>query len=149
MAYTVEGKKIFATVSKLSTKDLKAIKNYVALGFELVDVKPPKLTQEEKAARAKENKAAKEKAAKENPYSKQNVEAFLKLPENAELLKVYKARYDEQAGTNRKGKDKIDEPKYLKDGKPKKKGYANCIGWFCDMFKYDEITKKYTRIEKK
>ena len=86
MAYTVEGKKIFATVAKLSTKDLKSIKNYVALGYELVDVKPPKLTQEEKAARAEENKAAKEKAAKENPYSKRNVEAFLKLPENAQPI---------------------------------------------------------------
>lgn len=149
MAYTVEGKKIFATVSRLGEKDLKVIKKYIALGYELVDVQPPKLTQEEKAARAEENKAARSKAAKENPYSKQNVEAFLELPENAELLKVYNARYNEQAGTNRKGEDKIDEPKYLKNGQPKKKGYANCIGWFRSMFKYDEITKKYTRIEKK
>ena len=128
--YTIDGKKVYATVKKLSAADLKEIKNYLALGYELVDVEPKKITKEEKAA-----------AAAANPYSKQNVEAFLKKDENKALFEEYKARYNEQAGTNRKGKP--DEPKFLKSGKPKVKGYANCIGWFTDRFTWDEDKKTY------
>ena len=74
--YTIDGKKVYATVKKLSAADLKEIKNYLALGYELVDVEPKKITKEEKAA-----------AAAANPYSKQNVEAFLKRTKTKHFLK--------------------------------------------------------------
>ena len=149
--YTVDNKerKIFATIAKLSPADLKEIKNYIALGYEIVDVEPPKLTKEEKAERAAANKAAAAKAKEENPFSQQNIEKFLKKDENKALYAEYQARYNEQAGTNRSRKvngkvERIaDEPKYLKSGKPKKKGFANCIGWFTDMYDFNEETNTY------
>ena len=149
--YTVDNKerKIFATIAKLSPADLKEIKNYIALGYEIVDVEPPKLTKEEKAERAAANKAAKAKAEEENPFSQKNIEAFLQKDENKALYAEYQTRYNEQAGTNRSRKingkvERIpDEPKYLKSGKPKKKGFANCIGWFTDKFEYDKEKQAY------
>lgn len=137
--YYIDGNKIFADVSKLKPNELKTVKNYKELGYELID-KPMKETKEEK-----------EKKRIENPYSKINVEKFLKEKGNEELFAEYKKRHDEQAGTNRKQKkdgevvDVPDEPKYLKDGTPKKKGFANCIGWFTDMFTWDEEKKQYIK----
>lgn len=128
--YTIDGNKIYAVITKLTKAEMATIKKYRALDYELIDVEPKKVTKEEKAAA---------KAA--NPYSKQNVEAFLKKDENKELYKEYQARYNEQAGVNRKGKP--DEPKFLKSGKPKVKGYAACIGWFTDKFTWDEEKKAY------
>lgn len=147
--YTVDMKaqKVYAEIAKLSAKDLKEVKNYIALNFELVNVEPPKLTKEEKAKRAEENKARKEKEKIENPYSKINVEKFLQKEENKKLWEEYDARYNEQAGTNRKGKEK-DEPKYLNDGSIKVKGYANCIGWFTERFTWNEDKKEYEPVKK-
>lgn len=137
--YYIVGNKIFADVSKLKPNELKTVKNYKELGYELID-KPMKETKEEK-----------EKKRIENPYSKINVEKFLKEKGNEELFAEYRKRYDEQAGTNRKQTkdgevvDVPNEPKYLKDGRPKKKGFANCIGWFTDMFTWDEEKKQYIK----
>lgn len=148
--YTVNGKRVFANILALNERELKEVKRYLELGYELVEVEAEKLTKEQKHERAKANKAAREKEAKENPYSRINVEAFLKKPENKKYWDEYQSRYNEQAGTNRKRKDKKgeivelkDEPKYLKDGNPKVKGFANCIGWFTDNFTYNAETKTY------
>lgn len=150
--YTVEGKKIFANILALNAKELKEVKKYLELGFELVETQPKKLTKDERKAAAAEKEAAEQKQRKENPYSRINVEAFLKKPENKELYAEYQKRYNEQAGIGRKRKQKDgtiielpDEPKYLKSGKPKVKGFANCIGWFTDMFFYDAEAKTYIR----
>lgn len=142
--YSIDGKKVYATITKLTATELKTIKKYLDLGYELVEVEAKKITKEEKAAKAAEN-----------PFSKQNVEAFLQQAGNEALYTEYQARYNEQAGTNRKqtinGKVVAlpDEPKKLKDGTPKKKGYANCIGWFRDKFDYDEAAGKYVPKAKK
>lgn len=142
--YSIDGKKVYATITKLTATELKTIKKYLDLGYELVEVEAKKITKEEKAAKAAEN-----------PFSKQNVEKFLKQAGNEALYTEYQARYNEQAGTNRKqtinGKVVAlpDEPKKLKDGTPKKKGYANCIGWFRDKFDYDEAEGKYVPKAKK
>lgn len=142
--YTIDGKTIYATITKLTKAEMNVIKKYLELNYELVEVEAKKITKEEKAA-----------AAVANPYSKQNVEAFLQQAGNEALWKEYQERYNEQAGTNRKQtKDgKVvaipDAPKTLKDGTPKKKGYANCIGWFRDMFEYDKDTDKYVAKAKK
>lgn len=136
--YSIDGKKVYATITKLTATELKTIKKYLDLGYELVEVEAKKITKEEKAAKAAEN-----------PFSKQNVEKFLQQAGNEKLWEEYQARYNEQAGTNRKqtinGKVVAlpDEPKKLKDGTPKKKGYANCIGWFRDKFDYDKAAGKY------
>lgn len=149
--YRVDGKKIYAVITKLTDKETKEVKKYLDLGFELQLEEPKKLTKEERAEKAAANKAKREKEEKENPYSKKNVEAFLKQKGNEELLKEYNARYNEQAGTNRYRKNPTtgkvekldDEPKVLKNGSPKKKGFANCIGWFTDKFEWDEEAKEY------
>lgn len=137
--YTIDGRTIYATITKLTKSEMNIIKKYLELKYELVEVEAKKITKEEKAA-----------AAVANPYSKKNVEAFLQQAGNEALWEEYQKRYNEQAGTNRKqtvdGKVVAipDEPKTLKDKKtPKKKGYANCIGWFRNMFEYDKKTEKY------
>lgn len=143
--YKVIGNEIHAVILKLTEKETKEVKKYIDLGFKLV-VKQP-------VAKTKEEKAAEQKA---NPYSKENVEAFLKGLKDQKYWETYYARYNEQAGTNRKQKNKdtgvvesiADEPKYLKDGNPKLKGYANCIGWFKENFVYDEEAKEYKPVEK-
>lgn len=40
--YKVEGKKIIADITKLKEKDIKAINNYLALGYELEEPPKPK-----------------------------------------------------------------------------------------------------------
>ena len=150
--YTVDNgqKIIFADVAKLNKKELAAVKNYLALGYEIVEPEKKDLSKEE--VEAKKAKAAAERA--KNPYSSINVEAFLKQKGNEALWEEYTKRYNEQAGTNRtKKNDKgeieeiKDEPKFLKSGKPKKKGFANCIGWFRSKYAYDEETKTYKPVE--
>lgn len=143
--YRIDGKKIYAAVAALSEKELKEVKNYIALGYDMIPVEKKVKT-----------KAEKEAEAAANPYSKVNVEAFLKQEGNEKLWKEYKARHDEQAGTNRFRKNPEtkeieqlpDEPKFLNSGKPKKKGFANCIGWFTEKFEYDPETKTYKAKEK-
>lgn len=139
--YRVDGNKVYAVITKLTDKETKEVKKYIELGFQIVAEEPKKISKEEKAAKAAANKAAKAKASKENPYSKENVEKFLKQKGNEDLWEEYKKRYNEQAGTNRVGKE--DEPKFLKSGEPKKKGFANCIGWFTDKFEWNAETKEY------
>lgn len=148
--YRVDGNKVYAVITKLTDKETKEVKKYIELGFQIVAEEPKKLTKEEKKEKAAANKAEKQKKSKENPYSKENVEKFLKQKGNEELWKEYQERYNEQAGTNRFRKNEAgvkekieDEPKVLKSGKPKKKGYANCIGWFTDKFEWDEEAKEY------
>ena len=147
--YSVDNSKmvINAQIAALNAKELKEVKNYIALGYKLVEVIPKPMTKEEKAAAAAENKKKKAAEQAANPYSKDNVEAFLKKKENKEYYDEYLKRYKEQAGTNRtvKGKAIADEPKYLKDGRIKVKGYANCIGWFTENFEYNKETKEYIK----
>jgi hypothetical protein len=135
--FTIDNKKqeVRAVVAALSERELKEVKNYLALGYTLVPVERPKKTAEQKAQEAI--------AAAVNPYGRTMIEAFLKRPENAEYYAIYDRRYNEQAGTNRKGKD--DEPVWKKDGTPKLKGFANCIGWFTDIFEYDKEKKTYKK----
>lgn len=129
--YKISGKKIYAVVPNLKAAEIKAIKNYVALGYEIVEVEAPK------------------KEKKESAYTAEKVVAFLKQKGNEELFAEYERRYNEQAGTNRTkdGKPIADEPKFLKDGTPKKKGFANCIGWFRSLYTFDEVAKTYITVK--
>jgi uncharacterized protein YdaU (DUF1376 family) len=137
--YSIKDKKVYAVVAKLTEKETREVKTYLDLGFELVVKEPKKISKDEAAA-----------AREKNPYSSINVEAFLKTYKGGELWGEYEKRYNEQAGTNRKEKQKDgtyiavdDEPKFLKDGTPKKKGFANCIGWFRSLFVWDEKEGAY------
>ena len=148
--YVISGKKIIAKVAALKPAEMRVIKKYLEMGFELEEAKAEVLTAEQKHERAEARKAAKQEEAEKNPYSKLNVEKFLKAKGNEELFKEYEARYNEQAGTNNRRKDKNgvtqnlkDTPKFLIDGTPKKKGFANCIGWFKAKFTYNPETKTY------
>ena len=142
--YRIVGNQIYAVIVKLTEKETKEVKKYLDLGFKLVAEEPKVKTKEEKEAEA---------AA--NPYSRVNVENFLKVKGNEEYWTEYQRRYNEQAGTNRRRKNEAgemvdlpDEPKFLKDGEPKKKGFANCIGWFKDNFTYDLAAGTYTKTKK-
>lgn len=153
--YEVDNDKkiVSAVVVKLTEREKKEVKNYLDLGYNL-QPKEPKVRTKEEIEAAK--KAAKEEQAA-NPYSKQNVEAFLQKEGNEALWEEYQQRYNEQAGTNRhrKNKDGVvealeDEPVFLKDKKtPKKKGFANCVGWFQEHFVYDAKAKEYKPVKKK
>ena len=154
--YSVNGNKVFAEVVKLTDKETKEVKKYLMLGFELVPI-TKEVTKEEEAKLKEERKVEKAKEAEErknNPYAKENVEAFLNKKGNEKLLEEYKKRYNEQAGTNRtrtNEKGQViaiqDEPKYKKNGEPKIKGYANCIGWFRGMYEYNEELKDYKLVK--
>ena len=140
--YCIEDKKVYAVVAKLTEKEKREVRTYLELGFELVSKEPKKITEEEAEAK---------RAA--NPYSSINVEKFLKEYEGGKLWDEYEKRYNEQAGTNRKRKQADgtyiaieDAPKFLKDGRPKKKGFANCIGWFREKFVWDEELKTYKKV---
>ena len=76
--YRVDGNKVYAVITKLTDKETKEVKKYIELGFQIVAEEPKKLTKEEKKEKAAANKAEKQKKSKENPYSKENVEKFLK-----------------------------------------------------------------------
>ena len=152
--YEVDNDKkiVSAVVVKLTEREKKEVKNYLDLGYNL-QPKEPKVRTKEEIEAAKE--AEKEAKAK-NPYSKQNIEAFLQKEGNEALWEEYQQRYDEQAGTNRRRKNKAgvvealkDEPVFLKSGEPKKKGFANCVGWFQEHFEYDAKAKEYKPVKKK
>lgn len=136
--FVIDGKKIFACVPKLKKFEMAEIKKYLELGYELIATEPKTETKEEKEAKRKVN-----------PYSRENVEKFLKQKGNEELFAEYDRRYNEQAGTNRTkdGKPIKDEPKFLKDGTPKKKGFANCIGWFRSLYTFDEKANTYISVK--
>lgn len=143
--YKVIGSEIHAVILKLTERETKEVKKYLDLGFKLVVVEP--------VVKSKEEKAAEQKA---NPYAKENVEAFLQSLTDKKYWETYQARYNEQAGTNRMQKNKktgkvekiADEPKFLKSGEPKLKGFANCIGWFKENFEYDAEAKEYKPVGK-
>lgn len=143
--YWVSNNEVHAVVMKLTEKETKEVRKYIDLGFKLVQEQPKVKTKEEK-----------EDEKKNNPYSKVNVEKFLQSLEDKKYWEEYQKRYHEQAGTNRTQKDKAtgeikvipDEPKVLKSGKPKEKGFANCIGWFKANFTYNKETGTYDKVNK-
>ena len=145
-----EEQAVYEVVVKLSAKEKKEIKNYLDLGYKLVPVEPKVRTKEE----IEEAKKAAAEAKAANPYSQQNIEKFLQNKGNEALWAEYQKRYNEQAGTNRHRKNKkgvveplTDEPKFLKSGERKKKGFANCVGWFQEHFVYDAKAKEYKAVK--
>lgn len=145
--YEIVGNTIVAKISSLSEKDLKAVKNYIALGYELVDYKKP-------VAKSKDI------------YTDEKVKAYLKKYGTEKDIEKYEELYNEpviphdtykndtykketyiDADGNEKKRNIKDENGKLiilhKKGDTKVKGFINALRWFRDTFKdYPEAPKK-------
>ena len=138
--FVVEGKKVFAYVSKLTENDLKTINNYIALGYELVEAKPPKkadtdIAWKEETIRAwlKENGTAAQQAKYEELYNEP-------VKDNGTGNSVYKKDvYEKETIIDEDGKEKtrIKQPKTVihHKGDTKKRGHINTLKWFKETFK--------------
>lgn len=123
--YTVKGNSILADMTKLNKTDMKEIKNYLALGFEL---KPTEKTTEPK-----------------EEYTKEYVKNWYK--ENiANGEDIYDTLY------NMPVLDENGKPKTLKDGKTVKvKGHMNTVKFIKEIFKdypNTQITEVQLAIER-
>lgn len=102
-----EEKVIYANVASLTEKQVKAIKNYLALGYTL--------TEKEKTPNEK--------------MKKENVVAYLN--ENGTQAQI--AKFNEIMEEIVIDKE-TKQPKKLKDGTPKKKGYVAALQYFKKQF---------------
>lgn len=113
--YIVEGNKVIADVAKLNEKELAAVKNYIALGFSLVEPK-----KEKKVAKAE--------------FKAEAIQAWLE--ENA--TKAQQAKYWElfNAPVEKDGEVVCytKDCKMGKAGDPKKKGHIATLNWFKKEF---------------
>lgn len=107
--YVIDNKAqvIYANVASLTEKQLKAIKNYIALGYQL---KEKVKTTDEK-------------------MKKENVVAFLNANGTKEQIDKFNTIMNEPVID----KD-TKQPKMLKDGTPKKKGYVAALQYFKKQF---------------
>ena len=145
--YEIVGNTIVAKISSLSEKDLKAVKNYIALGYELVEYKKP-------VAKSKDI------------YTEEKVKAYLKEYGTKKDIETYEKLYNEPLKDNAKytndifkvetylDKDGTKHTKTIYDENGKKiiihkkgdikvKGFINALRWFRDTFKdYPEAPKK-------
>ena len=86
--YKVSGDKILADVSKLTEEELNAIKNYMALGYELVDKKFKKgITKEEMLKELASDEDAKKDF--ETAYSIKKDE----IKNKADIIKAFEVKY--------------------------------------------------------
>lgn len=126
---------IRAIVARLTDKELKEIKNYVTLGFQLVPV------EEEKKKRATEEEKA------NNPFSEMNVRKFLEEKGTKAQQKKYNELYNEQATDKKTGlpavykndspankKQGLEKGAKFKKGDKKPKGHIATLAWFKTEF---------------
>lgn len=108
--YSVRNNIVYARVKDLTEEELRAVKNYKALGYELKETKE------------KIKKPVNEK------YTKSAVKKFLEEHGTKEQIKKYDELYN--APVMQDGK-----PKTLKDGKTVKvKGHIGTLAWFKKTF---------------
>lgn len=116
--YEVKGKDIIAKMDLLGEKDLKVIKNYIALGYNLIEYK-------------------KEKKETKDCYTQKAVEEWLKENATEEQIEEYNKIYNEPTKDKETG-----EPILKKDGKPKVKGFIATFHWLRKTFpNYPETNK--------
>lgn len=117
--YEVKGKDIIAKMDLLGEKDLKVIKNYIALGYNLVEYK-------------KEKKETKEY------YKKEAIEEWLNKNATEEQIEEYRKIYNEPMKDKKTG-----EPMLKKDGTPRVNGFIATFHWLRKTFpNYPETTNK-------
>lgn len=122
-----------AIIVSLTEREKKEIKNYIDLGYNLVPLekeKKPKLTEEEK-----------QKQKKENPFSEQNIQAFLKKNASEEQQKEYWKLYNTQGKDSKTGlplvyktDSKENSRVKFKKGDPRPKGHIATLQWFKKTF---------------
>lgn len=128
--YIVEGKNIIADVAKLNEKELAAVRNYIALGFSLVEPK-------------KEKKDPKEE------FKAEVIQAWLEengtKAQIAHYWDLYNAPVVKEGETLYYAKD----CKMGKKGEPKKKGHIATLNWFKKEFpKYAKTPEEIEKMEK-
>lgn len=145
-AYKIDGDKIIARIEVLNEKQLKTVKNYMALGFKLVPYVKP-----EKPAKAKDDKR----------YTAESVKAFLEAqaPEdiatyenmaNAETGNYYKKdvpKYETTTDANGNERKKKIKGQYSHmEGDPILKGHVATLHWFKEKYgkDYEEWYKNNT-----
>ena len=106
---------------------MELLEKYKRLDYEIIDIVPQKKTKEE---------------TKKSPYTKENIENFLKTISDDEedkdgnkIKKRYKSIQEEK-------------PNPRKDGKPSKsdkKGFVAGMTYFKSCYEYDEKEKKYIK----
>lgn len=116
-----------AVVVKLSEKELKEIKNYVALGYTLVNIEPPK------------KKKVTEEDKKNNPFSEQNVKKYLEEhgteKQKADYYKIYNTQAkDKKTNMPAVYKTNSKDQQKFKAGDPKPKGHIATLQWFKNEF---------------
>lgn len=90
--YEIVGKKIIADISKLTPKELKEVKNYIALEYELVE------------------KTKKDNAKKPQiEWTYEYVQEFLKKNATAKQIEEYEQKYNEVVIDKETGKEKVYE----------------------------------------
>lgn len=110
-----KSKKIIADIAALTEAELSAVKNYMALGYEL----------EEK----------KEKKAPKEAFTAKAIQAYLEEKGTKEQQKAYWDLFNKPVYKKDKNGNKTDEVVKLKNGEVKKQGHVACISWFKDTFK--------------
>ena len=108
--YKLEGKKVIANVAALSEKELKAVKNYLALGYVLEEYK-------------------KEKKEPQELFKAATIQKW--IDENA--TKAQKKEYWDRFNAHVIDK-KTGEEILKKDGTPKIKGHVATLAWFKKEF---------------
>ncbi len=112
--YKLEGKKVIAKVAALSDKELKAVKNYLALGYTLEEFK-------------------KEKKEPDEAFKALTIQKWLEENGTKAQKKEYWDRFNAPVV-----KDGVTKTK--KDGTPKVKGHVATLAWFKKEFpNYPEV----------
>ena len=112
----------------LNDKDLKIIKNYVAIGYTLNPIEPVK----------KEVKIATEEEKAKNPYSALNIQRFLsekagKNEDGKPYIDIYWELYKKPLKSGACYKDDSADGMF-KAGQPRVKGHVGTLKWFKDTF---------------
>lgn len=109
--YHVKNQKVYAKIANLTEKELSAVKNYLALGFVLVESKEV-------------NKKITNKA-----FTAKAIQEFLEEKGTKEQNKIYWEKYNEPVIDKETG-----EYKKTKKGDIKKKGHIATLRWFKSEF---------------
>lgn len=126
-------KTISANMGILNDKDLKIIKNYVAIGYTLNPIEPEK----------KVVKIATDEERAKNPYSAVNIQKYLEEEgtdkQKADYWKLYNAPLKNNACYQKDSKDGKH-----KAGEPRFKGHVGTLKWFKESFP-DYLTSEWVK----
>ena len=108
---TTANKQILVSVDKLTAKELKVVKNYIELGYTLIEVQPVK------------------KEVVDEKWTKKGIETFIAKNATDEQKKEYEYLTTKQAVSKKTGK-----PLFNKNGSPRKVGIVGAFHWLSETF---------------